>query len=147
MHRLVKIRILRDFGQLEDRVRRWMDHVFDFQEGGPSFRPPADLFETSQGLVLRLELAGVAKEDFSLTLSGRELVIRGRRCPLHPAGVTRFLCHEIGYGPFERKFLIPGPIDAAGLRAQYQDGVLEVFIPRPVSVNRRIQVREIPESE
>lgn len=144
--RLIKIRIMRDFDNLEERVRRWMDNVFEFREAEVSFRPPVDFYETSQGLVLRMELAGVAKEDLSLTLRGQELVIQGRRRPLHPEGVTRCLHHEIEYGFFDRRFRIPMPIDPEGLRAQYQDGTLEVFVPRRVPLSRRIPVKEVPEN-
>lgn len=145
--RFFKIRIMRDFDRLEERVRRWMDNVYEFQETGVSFRPPVDFFETSQGLVLRMELAGVAKEDLTLTLCGPELVIQGRRNALHPEGVTRFLCHEINHGLFERRFRIPVAINPEGLRAHYQDGILEVFLPRVAPLSRRIPVQEIPESQ
>jgi HSP20 family protein len=147
MMRLFKIRIMRDFDRLEERVRRWMDNVYEFQETGVSFRPPVDFFETSQGLVLRMELAGVAKDDLSLTLCGQELVIQGRRSPLHPEGVTRFLRHEINHGVFERRFRIPVAVDPEGLQAQYQDGILEVFLPRLAPLSRRIRVQEVPENE
>lgn len=147
MHRLIKIRIMRDYDRLEDRVRRWMDNIFEYRETGVSFRPAVDFYETAQGLVLRLELAGVAKEDLSLTMCGQELVIRGQRQPVLPAGVTRFLHHEMSYGSFERRFMIPGSIDPDGLRAQYTDGILEVFLPRSVPLSRRIPVKEVSESE
>jgi len=142
MHRLIRIKILRDFDRLEERVRCWMDNIFDFQETGAFFRPPVDFFETSQGLVLRMELAGVAIEDLSLTLCGQELVIRGQRQPFPREGVTRFLRHEIGYGFFERRFLIPASIDPEGLQARYAEGILEVNLPRRAPSSRRIPVHE-----
>jgi HSP20 family protein len=142
MHRLIKIRILRDFGQIEDRMRRWMDNIFDFQETGAAFRPPVDLYETAQGLVLRMELAGVISEDLSLTLCGQELVIRGQRRPCPREGMIRFLRQEIGYGFFERRFLLPASIDPEGLQARYVEGILEVNLPRRVPSSRRIPVQE-----
>ena len=146
MYRLIKIKIMRDHEHLEERVRRWVENIFEFQEAGVSFRPPVDFFETSQGLVLRMELAGVAKEDVSVTLCGQELVIKGQRRSMHPEGASRFLRHEISHGFFERRFRIPLPIDPEGLRAQYLDGILEVFLPRMVPLSRRIPVQEISES-
>jgi len=142
MHRLIKIRIMRDCDRLENRVRRWMDNIWESGAAAACFLPPADFYETTQGLVLRLELAGVAKDDLSLTLCGQELVIRGRRRPSPPEGAIRFLRHEISYGPFERSFLVPVPIDPEGLRAQYADGVLEVYLPRQAPSSRRIPVKE-----
>ncbi len=147
MHRLIKIRIIRDFERLEERVRRWADNLLAFDETGASFRPAADFFETSQGLVLRLEVAGVAKEDLSLTLAGQELVIKGRRLPPAPEGITRFLHVEIGFGAFERGFQLPIPIDPQGVRATYQDGILEIHLPRQKPETRRIKVKEVPDRE
>jgi HSP20 family protein len=142
MHRLIKIRIVRDFGHLEERVRCWMDNIFDFQETGASFRPPVDLYETPQGLVLRMELAGVTNEDLSLTLSGQELIIRGQRRSCPREGMLRFLRHEIGCGLFERRFVIPAAIDPEGLQARYAEGILEVTLPRRVPSSRRIPVSD-----
>lgn len=142
MHRLIKIKIMRDFDRLEERVRRWMDNIFEFNEAAVSFRPAVDFYETSQGLVLRMELAGVAKDDLSLTLCGQELVIRGRRRPSPPEGAIRFLHHEMSYGPFARNFLLPIPIDPEGMRAQFAEGILEVFLPRLAPSSRRIPVQE-----
>lgn len=147
MHRLIKIRIIRDFERLEERVRRWADNLLAFDETGASFRPAADFFETSQGLVLRLEVAGVAKEDLSLTLAGHELVIKGRRRPPASEGIIRFLHVEIGFGAFERSFKLPIPIDPQGVRAKYLDGVLEIYLPRQKPQTRRIKVKEVPDSE
>jgi HSP20 family protein len=146
MYRLIKIKIMRDQECLEDRLPRWMQNLCEIEGGRLSFHPPVDLSETSQGLVLRMEVAGVAKDDLSITFCAQELVIRGRRRPLHPEGVTRLLCQEISHGCFERRFRIPIPVDAAGLRAQYLDGILEVFLPRMAPVKRRIPVQEVPES-
>ena len=79
MHRLIKIRIIRDFDHLEEQMRRGFDTLLEAYQTPVSFRPAADFYETAQGLVLRLELAGVASEDVSLTLTGHELLVRGRR--------------------------------------------------------------------
>ncbi len=60
MHRLIKIRIIRDFEHLEEQMRRGFDTLLEAYKTPVSFRPAADFYETAQGLVLRLELAGVA---------------------------------------------------------------------------------------
>jgi HSP20 family protein len=144
MHRLIKIRIMRDYESLEDRVRCWRDAFIGLKEPPAGFRPAADLFETAQGLVLRLEVPGVAPDDLSLALAGQELIIRGRRCPDHPQGTKRFLHHELVYGPFERSFLLPIPVDPEQVQASCADGILEVVLPR--SAPRRIPVQDITDT-
>ena len=144
MHRLIKIRIARDFEHLKERMRTWMDAGLEPGDPTVSFRPPADFYETSRGLVLRLEVAGVAKDDLSLMLAGQELIIRGRRRPPPPEeGILRFIHLEMGFGAFERSFYLPFPIDPNGVRALYLDGILEVHLPRRQPQSRRIPIKEV----
>jgi HSP20 family protein len=147
MHRLIKIRILRDLEHLEERMRSWRDRLFPWEEAEFSFRPPADLYETLEGLVLRMEIAGVLKEDLGIDLVGQQLIVRGQRRPGPPADVNRVLLYEITYGRFERSFHIPIAIDPEGVKARYENGILEVKLPRQRPRVRRIPVREIQDTQ
>jgi HSP20 family protein len=140
MHRLIKIRLIRDYESLEERMRSWKN-VFVGLAGPPAaFQPAADLFETVLGLVLRLEVPGVVPDELSVALAGPELIIRGHRRPEHPEGARRFLHRELVHGPFERRFLLPIPIDPEQVEARCADGILEVVLPR--LARRRIPVRD-----
>jgi HSP20 family protein len=143
MHRLIKIRILRDLEHLEERMHSWRYRLFPLEEGEFPFRPTADLYETPEGLVLRMEIAGVARQDLGIDLVGQQLIIRGQRRPRPPADATRVLHYEITYGNFERTFHIPMAIDPEGVKARYENGILEVKLPRRRPRARRIPVREI----
>jgi HSP20 family protein len=147
MHRLIRIRIIRDFEHLEEQVCRGFDTLLEARKNSVSFRPAADFFETTQGLVLRLELAGVASEDVSLTLTGHELVVRGRRRPPATEGIRRFVHLEMAFGMFERSFTLPIAIDHQGVEARYVDGVLEVHLPRKAPQTRTIPVKASPAGE
>jgi HSP20 family protein len=144
MHRLIKIRIIRDFEHLEEQVRRGLDTLWEAHKIAVSFRPAADLFETARGMVLRLELAGVSPEDVSLTLTGHELVVQGRRRPPSPEGIRRFVHLEMAHGTFERSFTLPIPVDSQKVEARYVDGVLEVHLPRKAPQTRTIPVNASP---
>jgi HSP20 family protein len=141
MYRLIKIRVIRDFDRLEEQVRRGLDTLMEAHKTAASFRPAADFYETSQGLVLRLEVAGVAAEDISLSLTAHELLVRGFRRPPHPEGLRRFIRLEMGFGAFERRFTLPLSIDSEGVEAAYVDGILEVRLPRKVPQSRQITVK------
>jgi HSP20 family protein len=141
MYRLIKIRVIRDFDRLEEQVRRGLDTLMEAHKTSASFRPAADFYENSQGLVLRLEVAGVAAEDISLSLTAHELVVRGRRRPPPPEGLRRFIRLEIGFGAFERRFTLPISVDPDEVEAGYIDGILEVRLPRKVPQSRQITVK------
>jgi HSP20 family protein len=147
MHRLIKIRIIRDLEHLEDRMRCWREQLFPLGDVQLPFRPPADLYETPEGLVLRLEIPGAVREDLGIDLAGQELTVRGQRRPLPPQNTSRVLHYEITYGNFERSFRLPMAIDPGGVKASYEHGVLEVQLPRQRPWTRRIPVREIPEDQ
>lgn len=147
MHRFMKIRIIRDFDYLEEQGRRSFDTLLEAYKTSVSFRPAADFYETIQGLVLRLELAGVAAEDVSLTLTGHELVVRGRRRPPAPQDIRRFVHLEMAYGIFERRFRLSIPVDSQGVEARYADGILEVHLPRKAPQTRTIPVKPAPAGE
>jgi HSP20 family protein len=147
MHRFIKIRIVRDLENLQERVRGVLDTMFAASRPTVSFRPAADFYETAQGLVLRLDLAGVAVEDVSISLAGQELVIQGCRKPPRPEGLQRFIHLEMGFGSFQRRFVLPIPVDPQGVKASYVDGVLEVKLPRKLPQTRTIPVKSPPETE
>lgn len=139
MHRLIKIRIIRDFEHLEERWRCQPDILFESTRSHIHFRPAADFYETTQGLVIRLELAGVQPDSLSISLAGTELVVQGRRQPPPPEGIRRFIHLEMGFGVFERCFILPIAVDPQDVQARYQDGILEIILPRKAP-----QVRQIP---
>jgi HSP20 family protein len=145
MHHFIKIRLRRDFDHLQDRVRRFRHSLLEGHQSGQVFRPPADLYETAQGLVLRLELAGVKPEDIALTLAGQELAVQGRRQPPDASQVQRILRLEMSYGDFERRFTLPLAIDPQRVEARFQDGILTVHLPRLQPESRQIAITALPE--
>jgi HSP20 family protein len=142
MHRLIKIRILRDFDILAERVRQEQARWLNPADSPLTFRPSADLFETKSGMTLRLEVAGISPADLTITLSGQELTVKGRRRPFRPEGPARYLQQEIVHGEFERRFRIPIPVDQDQVEARYTDGILEVWLPRQTPATRLIRVKD-----
>jgi HSP20 family protein len=141
MYRLIKIRIIRDFDRLEEQGRRGLDTFWEAHKTCASFRPAADFYETTQGLVLRLELAGMPAEAVSLSLTAHELVVQGCRRPPRPEDLRRFIHLEMGFGAFERRFTLPIAIDPEGVEAAFADGILEVRLPRKEPQSRQITVK------
>ncbi len=142
MHRLIRIRIIRDFEHLEERWRCRLDHLSESNRAAFHFRPAADFYETAQGLVLRLELAGVKPDSLSLSLAGQELVVKGRRLPPPPEDIRRFIRLEMGFGDFERSFILPIPVDPQGVQARFLDGILIIDLPRKAPQVRQIPVKQ-----
>ena len=144
----IRIRIAKDFERLEEQMRRMMENLFGqvnpfVASPLPRFRPAVDVYETPDEMVLRMELAGVIKEELSLTLNQQQLNISGRRRFFTNDPVQRFLQLEIDYGLFDRTFQIPKLIEESQVRAEYNNGILEVRLPfRRPSPAKTIPVKE-----
>lgn len=90
--------------------------------------PPADSFATKDEYVVRLEVAGIPREDLNVSVVGNECIVRGeRKAPEHPR--LRPMAIERPWGPFERRFAVPAGSLVEKVKAHAHDGVLELRIP------------------
>lgn len=94
------------------------------------WRPPTDVFETAEEVVVKMDVAGVRKEDLEVTFSDQRLRIRGRREERFPDKKVAVSQMEVEYGVFERNITIRHPVDVDRIEATYNDGFLVVRIPK-----------------
>ncbi len=100
----------------------------------PVWRPPTDVYELEDALVVRVEIAGMREEDFSISLEDRTLSVRGLRSDLPERRAYHQM--EIPFGEFISEVELPVPVKADGIEAVYRDGFLRILLPkvRPHSV-------------
>lgn len=143
----IKIKFAKDFEMLEARMRRLMENMFGTwtepaASTSPKFQPSADIYETPQALIIRLELAGLHKADLALTIHRQELVVSGRRRFPQTDPVQRFHRLEIEYGTFERRFQLPKAVDETQIEAEYSNGILIIRVRwRQASPPRQITIK------
>lgn len=90
--------------------------------------PPADVYRTADGWLVKLELAGVRPEEVTVEASGRRLTVRGcRRDSSASAGHSHYLM-EISYSCFERSIELPYELERLTIDTEYRDGMLLVHI-------------------
>ena len=95
------------------------------------WRPAADVFVSRSAVVVRLELAGVRREDITdLSYHEGELIVRGTRRETEGEPKEGYWQMEIPHGPFERAVKIPGRVDADRIEAVCRDGILEIRMPK-----------------
>jgi HSP20 family protein len=90
--------------------------------------PPTDLFETQSDYVVRVEVAGMREQDFSVTLEHNYLTISGNRVEPHERRAYHQM--EVRFGEFSTVVALPGPVDIKVSRAEYEDGFLTVILPK-----------------
>ena len=98
------------------------------------FRPPTDVYETTTHAVVRVEIAGVKREDLEVSFANRVLTVVGRRHD--PAEKLAYQQMEIAYGGFRTDVLIPWPVEKEGIEAIYEDGFLVVLLSKKSSVHK-----------
>jgi HSP20 family protein len=94
------------------------------------WRPPIDVFETTDGLVVRAELGGLTSSEVEILVSGDELILRGERDVDRLVGPRVYHESRVRYGRFEAAIRLPFPVDAELATAEYTDGFLSIELPR-----------------
>ena len=135
--------------RLHDEVSRALDDtVFDSRYMPAFVRrhspfPKLNLYETPESYLLTCELPGVITENLDLSLTGRQLTIKGER-PAPEGTNRRYDRHERGFGRFSRTLELPGPVEPDGLSASLKLGVLTVKLTRsPESKPKQIAVKAV----
>lgn len=99
-------------------------------DGQPEFFLPVDIVEGKKGFRLLCMLPGVEADQVSVAMDGNVLTISGeRRLPALEPG-ERLETVESYYGLFRRQFKIPERADTNAVSARYDDGILEISIPK-----------------
>lgn len=92
--------------------------------------PAADLYEDKDQIIVRLELPGVRKEDVSISLTEDTLTIKGERKSEMEEKRENYYRLEGNYGSFLRMIELPRPIKSDAVKAEYQDGILKIVLPK-----------------
>lgn len=111
------------------------------------WRPPLEVYETDDALVVQVEIAGLDGVDdagLRIVVDGDVLVIRGERHDRRAAERRSYHEARIPYGAFGADVYIPFPVESDRAEADYHNGFLRIVLPR--SVARTIVPRR-PEAE
>lgn len=110
--------------------------------GSQSFVPPVEVVTRDEDLVVRAELPGIDPEqDVDITVHDGVLEIRGERRREENTNGNAYFRQETVYGAFRRRIALPESVDPDQIKATYQQGILEVVIPKAVTLP---EVKRIP---
>lgn len=91
--------------------------------------PNTDVYLIENALIIKVELAGMSREDLEISIEGTSLKVRGQRPDGCRPPKCTFLVMEINYGSFEMVIPLPSGYDAARAKAAYQNGFLRIEVP------------------
>jgi len=137
----------RDLVSIQDRMNRMFEQTLSrsqVEEGGlpATWTPPVDIYETADRIVLKAELPGVTREEVDIQIQENTLTLKGERRFAKDVQEENYLRIERAYGPFRRSFTLPASVQQERVHAAFNDGVLEVIMPKAEeSRSKRIAVQ------
>src|SRR5215471_13332378 len=108
--------------------------------GRTTWVPNTDVYATDNGLVVKVELAGMRSDHLEITVEGTRLRICGERPDGCRAAKCNFLVMEINYGPFESVLELPPGYDLTQAKAAYLNGFLRIDVPVAIRSTKHTKV-------
>jgi HSP20 family protein len=126
----------RDLVSTQDRFNQLFNDTFsrafgDQQELSPhAWVPPVDIYETGDSLVLKAELPGIDPNGVEICVEGNTLYLKGERKFEKEVKEENLHRVERSYGTFTRSFALPNTIDSGKVKAEYENGILTLTMPK-----------------
>lgn len=106
-----------------------------------AWAPKVDIFENKDNLVLEAELPGMNRDDFELSFENNMLTLSGERKFEKKTEGDNYHRIERSYGAFTRSFTLPQTVTAEGAKAEFNNGILHVTLPKREDTKaRKIEV-------
>jgi HSP20 family protein len=148
----------REYSTLQDRMNRlFRDSYGDAREEAlttSTFAPPVDVYEDEHNITLKIEVPGIDEKDIDVRIENNTLTVHGERKFEQEEKEENFRRVERQYGSFTRSFTLPNTVNAEGVQANYEKGILKVRLakkaeakPKQIKVNvsgeRSIEGKEV----
>jgi HSP20 family protein len=144
MATLVRWEPFREIATLQNEMSRLMNTVIGGDGETTATRtwvPAVDVWETDSELVYAFDLPGIPEDKISVEFEDGVLIVSAERERTQDASEEKFYRFERRFGSFSRTIGLPQGVTDEGIKADYNDGVLEVHVRKPESPKpRRIQV-------
>jgi HSP20 family protein len=125
---------------IDRRLGRLFEPPFATEETF-GFSPPANLVEQDGEYLLTVELPGMKKEDVSVSVEEDYVVVKGEKQAEKEEKGSRWHVVERSWGSFERSFPLPRTVQSDKVKAEFEDGILSVHLPKRTEARgRRVEI-------
>jgi HSP20 family protein len=136
---------LTELASLQSDMARMMDSAFGRSvgagNGGSTWLPPVDVTETDDALVLSFDLPGLKEDEITIELEDNVLTVSGSRVRQREQKGDNYYRWERRHGQFSRSVALPSGVNEGDIKADYDNGVLEIRVPKPEEHKpRKIQI-------
>jgi HSP20 family protein len=139
MSTLVRWQPFRELASLQSEMSRLLNGTYDGLGAGAQQNviPPLDVWETADEVIYAFDLPGVTEENVELQVHDDTLTVTARRDRVAEESSDRFYRFERRYGTFARAVGLPQGADEGKITANFENGVLEVRVPKPEQAKPR----------
>ena len=109
--------------------------------GDTGWLPSLDLYETSEQLIVLVDVAGIQPKEVEVVVESKIVRISGNRCRPPDEKFTRVHRMEIDFGPFSHAVSLPAEVDPDGASSIYRDGFLVINLPKKARVSAPIAIK------
>jgi len=103
------------------------------------WHPPTDVYETESQIIVKVEIAGVNRDELDIQVEEGLLTVRGRRADCSTSDTVAIHRMEIHRGDFETHVYLPRSVITESISATYSDGMLTLVLPKEPA--RKVRVR------
>jgi HSP20 family protein len=132
MATLVRWEPFRELATFQNEMSRWMNGLYD-GPGRPtqSWVPALDVWETPTEVVYSFDLPGIPEDRIAIEVKDDTLTVSAERERTEETSEDGFFRFERRYGSFARAVGLPQGVNQDKISARYENGVLEVRVPKP----------------
>ena len=137
MSTLVRWEPFRELGTLQSELGRLMSGLEGNGRAAQTWIPALDVWETPTDVVYAFDLPGIPEEHISIEVKDETLTVSAEREKIDEASESGFYRFERRYGTFARAVGLPQGVDQDTISARYENGVLEIRVPKPEQAQPR----------
>lgn len=92
--------------------------------------PKVNIKESDDSFEVQMAVPGLKKDNFSISVENEELLISAKIEENKEETKDEFTRREFGYASFRRSFILPETVDGEKIKANYENGILNVVLPK-----------------
>ncbi len=138
MSNLIRWEPMREMMSLREAMDRLFDDAFTRPLSLNNWGMPAiDLLQTDDKVIIKASLPGLSNDDIQISVTGDVLTLKGEFRQEDDVKDAAYHLKERRYGSFERSVMLPTEVETDKAKAEFQNGVLTIILPKAEAVKPR----------
>jgi HSP20 family protein len=132
----------RDLITMREKMNRLFEEAFPYRGEkkelvASNWTPAVDIYEKENALVLTTEVPGLNDKDIEIKIEDNTLTLKGERKFEKETKEENYHRLERSYGSFSRSFTLPHYIDEDKIKAEYENGILKITMPKKAELKAK----------